>query len=133
MLVTVSFSRYPLGRVLFVLVRKVNYLLVSLDLLKFLHVLVVLLTHSNFLKSFLTYIRRFLFQILKNVLLRETIHVPLDEVLIDETMHFVEKPVEIMDRKDKETKRSRIPLVKVRWESKRGAEFTWEREDQMRM
>nr|GFB68666.1 putative reverse transcriptase domain-containing protein [Tanacetum cinerariifolium] len=29
-------------------------------------------------------------------------------------------------------KRSRIPLVKVRWNSKRGSEFTWEREDQFR-
>ncbi|GJS11204.1 putative reverse transcriptase domain-containing protein [Tanacetum coccineum] len=27
---------------------------------------------------------------------------------------------------------SRIPLVKVRWNSKRGPEFTWEREDQFR-
>ena len=47
-------------------------------------------------------------------------------------MHFVEKPVEIMDRGEKQLKRSRIPIVKVRWESKRGPEFTWEREDQMR-
>nr|GEZ31081.1 retrotransposon protein, putative, Ty3-gypsy subclass [Tanacetum cinerariifolium] len=29
-------------------------------------------------------------------------------------------------------KRSRIPLVKVRWNSKRGPEFTWERENQFR-
>ena len=69
---------------------------------------------------------------LRKCLADENLHVPLDEVHIDETMHFVEKPVEIMDRMNKETKRSRIPLVKVRWESKRGAEFTWEREDQMK-
>ncbi|KAI3828867.1 hypothetical protein L1987_02977 [Smallanthus sonchifolius] len=49
------------------------------------------------------------------------------------TMHFVEKPVEIMDREIKQLKRSRIPIVKVRWESKRGPEFTWEREDQMKL
>ncbi|GJT59030.1 hypothetical protein Tco_1002563 [Tanacetum coccineum] len=45
---------------------------------------------------------------------------------------FVEEPVEIMDREVKSLKRSRIPLVKVRWNSKRGPEFTWEREDYMK-
>ncbi|GKC00908.1 hypothetical protein Tco_0987044 [Tanacetum coccineum] len=43
---------------------------------------------------------------------------------------FVE-PVEIMDREVKRLKQSRIPIVKVRWNSRRGPEFTWEREDQM--
>ncbi|GJV05265.1 hypothetical protein Tco_1338834, partial [Tanacetum coccineum] len=43
---------------------------------------------------------------------------------------FVEEPVEIMDCEVKHLKRSRIPLVKVRWNFKRGPEFTWEREDQ---
>nr|GFD07068.1 putative reverse transcriptase domain-containing protein [Tanacetum cinerariifolium] len=42
------------------------------------------------------------------------------------------KPVEIIDREVKRLKRSRIPLVKVRWNSKRGPEFTWECEDQFR-
>nr|GFD08226.1 putative reverse transcriptase domain-containing protein [Tanacetum cinerariifolium] len=41
-------------------------------------------------------------------------------------------PVEIVDREVKRLKRSRIPLVKVRWNSKRGPEFTWEREDRFR-
>ncbi|KAI3811088.1 hypothetical protein L1987_20804 [Smallanthus sonchifolius] len=63
----------------------------------------------------------------------ENLHIPLDDVRIDETMHFVEKPVEIMDREIKQLKRSRIPIVKVRWDSKRGPEFTWEREDQMKL
>ncbi|KAI3732574.1 hypothetical protein L1987_63780 [Smallanthus sonchifolius] len=69
---------------------------------------------------------------LKKCLADENLHIPLDEVHIDETMHFVEKPVEIMDREVKQLKRSRIPIVKVRWESKRGPEFTWECEDQMK-
>ncbi|GJS17496.1 hypothetical protein Tco_0411968 [Tanacetum coccineum] len=43
---------------------------------------------------------------------------------------FVEEPIEITDHEVKRLKRSRIPLVKVRWNSKRGPEFTWEREDQ---
>nr|GFD24923.1 putative reverse transcriptase domain-containing protein [Tanacetum cinerariifolium] len=45
-------------------------------------------------------------------------------------LHFVEEPVEIVAREVKRLKRSRIPLVKVRWNSKRGPEFTWERDDQ---
>ncbi|KAI3774060.1 hypothetical protein L1987_48603 [Smallanthus sonchifolius] len=70
---------------------------------------------------------------LKKCLADENLHIPLDDVRIDETMHFVEKPVEIMDHEIKQLKRSRIPIVKVRWESKRGPEFTWEREDQMKL
>ncbi|XP_076881731.1 uncharacterized protein LOC143529941 [Bidens hawaiensis] len=69
---------------------------------------------------------------LKKRLAEGNFQIPLDEVRIEETMHFVERPVEIIDHKDKVTKRSRILLVKVRWESKQGAEFTWEREDQMK-
>jgi len=37
-----------------------------------------------------------------------------------------------MDKKVQKLRRSRIQLVKIRWDSKRGPEFTWEREDQMR-
>nr|GFC80292.1 putative reverse transcriptase domain-containing protein [Tanacetum cinerariifolium] len=44
----------------------------------------------------------------------------------------IEEPVEIVDRQIKKLKRSWIPIVKVRWDSPRGAEFTWEREDQFK-
>nr|GFB91194.1 putative reverse transcriptase domain-containing protein [Tanacetum cinerariifolium] len=54
---------------------------------------------------------------------------PLDGLHFDDKFHFVEKPVEIVDREVKRLKRSRILLVKVRWNSKRGPEFTWECED----
>nr|GEV86116.1 putative reverse transcriptase domain-containing protein [Tanacetum cinerariifolium] len=60
----------------------------------------------------------------------EPLAVPLDGLHFDYKLHFVEEPVEILDREVKRLKRSRIPLVKVRWNSKRGPEFTWEREDQ---
>ncbi|GKD83330.1 putative reverse transcriptase domain-containing protein [Tanacetum coccineum] len=56
----------------------------------------------------------------------------LDGLHFDDKLYFVEDPVEIMDREVKRLKRSCIPLVKVRWNSKRGPEFTWEREDQFR-
>ncbi|KAF5808044.1 putative nucleotidyltransferase, Ribonuclease H [Helianthus annuus] len=69
---------------------------------------------------------------LKKCLADENLHIPLDEIRVDKTLHFVEKPVEILDREVKWLKHKRIPLVKVRWESKRGPEFTWEREDQMK-
>ncbi|GJW45122.1 retrovirus-related pol polyprotein from transposon TNT 1-94 [Tanacetum coccineum] len=48
---------------------------------------------------------------------------------VDDKLQFVEEPVEIMEQEIKRLKRSRIPLVKVRWNSRRGPEFTWERED----
>ncbi|GJW02053.1 hypothetical protein Tco_1560909 [Tanacetum coccineum] len=51
---------------------------------------------------------------------------------VHNTFHFVEEPIEITDREVKRLKQSRIPLVKVRWNSKRGPEFTWEREDQFK-
>ncbi|GJX47314.1 hypothetical protein Tco_0272504 [Tanacetum coccineum] len=47
-------------------------------------------------------------------------------------LQFVEEPVEIMDREVKQLRHSRVPIVKVRWNSKRGPEFTWEREDQFK-
>ncbi|GKC92275.1 putative reverse transcriptase domain-containing protein [Tanacetum coccineum] len=58
--------------------------------------------------------------------------IPSDEIQIDEKLNFIEEPVEIMDREVKRLKQSRIPIVKVRWNSRRGPEFTWEHEDQMR-
>ncbi|GJR45561.1 hypothetical protein Tco_1313664 [Tanacetum coccineum] len=62
----------------------------------------------------------------------EPLAVPLDGLHFDDKLQFVEEPIEITDREVKRLKRSRIPLVKVRWNSKRGPEFTWEREDQFR-
>ncbi|GKE10601.1 putative reverse transcriptase domain-containing protein [Tanacetum coccineum] len=50
---------------------------------------------------------------------------------LDDKLSFVEELVEIMDREVKQLKQSRIPIVKVRWNSKRGPEFTWELEDQI--
>nr|GEY24689.1 putative reverse transcriptase domain-containing protein [Tanacetum cinerariifolium] len=51
---------------------------------------------------------------------------------IDDKLNFIEEPIEIMDQEIKWLKQSRIPIVKVRWNSRRGPEFTWEREDQMK-
>ncbi|GKG24137.1 hypothetical protein Tco_0392173, partial [Tanacetum coccineum] len=59
----------------------------------------------------------------------EPLAIPLEEIQIDDKLNFIEEPVEIMDREVKRLKQSRIPIVKVRWNSRRGPEFTWERED----
>ncbi|GJW92977.1 putative reverse transcriptase domain-containing protein [Tanacetum coccineum] len=66
---------------------------------------------------------------LKRCFVNDDVVIPLDEVQLDNKLHFVEEPVEIMDREVKRLKQSRIPIVKVRWNSRRGPEFTWERED----
>ncbi|GKC51778.1 retrotransposon protein, putative, ty3-gypsy subclass [Tanacetum coccineum] len=69
---------------------------------------------------------------LKKCLADPTLQVPLDEIQVNAKLDFVEEPVEILEREFKKLKRSRIAIVKVRWNSKRGPEFTWEREDQMK-
>nr|GFC39407.1 putative reverse transcriptase domain-containing protein [Tanacetum cinerariifolium] len=69
---------------------------------------------------------------LKKCHANEPLAVPLDGLHFDDKLQFVEEPMEIMDREVKRLKRIQIPLVKIRWNSKRGPEFTWEREDQFR-
>ncbi|GKD38212.1 putative reverse transcriptase domain-containing protein [Tanacetum coccineum] len=60
-----------------------------------------------------------------------TFHVSNLKKCFDDKLHFIEELAEIMDREVKRLKQSRIPIVKVRWNSRRGPEFTWERKDQM--
>ncbi|GKE71027.1 putative reverse transcriptase domain-containing protein, partial [Tanacetum coccineum] len=69
---------------------------------------------------------------LKKCYADEPLAVPLDGLHFDDKLHFIEEPVEIMDREVKRLKRSRIQIFKVQWNSRRGPEFTWEREDQFR-
>ncbi|GJY85873.1 putative reverse transcriptase domain-containing protein [Tanacetum coccineum] len=58
--------------------------------------------------------------------------VPLEGLHVDDKLHFIEEPVEIIDREVKRLRQSRVLIVKVRWNSRRGPEFTWERKDQFR-
>nr|GEV62925.1 putative reverse transcriptase domain-containing protein [Tanacetum cinerariifolium] len=69
---------------------------------------------------------------LKKCLTDVNLHVPLDEVKVDDKLRFVKEPIEILDRGVKKLKRRWIPIVKVRWNSRRGPEFTWEQEDEMK-
>ncbi|GJT25443.1 putative reverse transcriptase domain-containing protein, partial [Tanacetum coccineum] len=58
--------------------------------------------------------------------------VPLEGLQVDDKLHFVEEPVEIIDHEVKQLRRSRVLIVKVRWNFRWIPEFTWEREDQFR-
>ncbi|GJT99261.1 hypothetical protein Tco_1094779 [Tanacetum coccineum] len=62
---------------------------------------------------------------LKKCLPDESLVITLDEIHIDDKLHFIEEPVEIIDREVKRLKQSRIPFVKVRWNSKRGPEHEY--------
>ncbi|GKF39553.1 hypothetical protein Tco_0119614, partial [Tanacetum coccineum] len=70
---------------------------------------------------------------LKKCLADPTLQVPLDEIQVNAKLNFVEEHVKILEREFKKLKRSRIAIVKVRWNSKRSPEFTWEREDKMKL
>ncbi|GJU28937.1 putative reverse transcriptase domain-containing protein [Tanacetum coccineum] len=62
---------------------------------------------------------------LKKCMVDEPLAIPLDEIQIDDKLHFIEEPVEIIDREVKRLKQSRISIVKVCWNSRRGPDFTW--------
>ncbi|GKD17698.1 putative reverse transcriptase domain-containing protein [Tanacetum coccineum] len=64
---------------------------------------------------------------LKKCYADEPLAIPLDGLHIDDKLYFIEEPVEIMDHEVKQLKQSRILIIKVRWNSRRGPEFTWER------
>nr|GEZ54350.1 putative reverse transcriptase domain-containing protein [Tanacetum cinerariifolium] len=66
---------------------------------------------------------------LNKCLAESDVQVPLEDIKIDENLLFVEEPIEIVERVMKKLKRRIIPLVKVRWNSRQGAEYTSERED----
>ncbi|GKC61226.1 hypothetical protein Tco_1088824 [Tanacetum coccineum] len=70
---------------------------------------------------------------LKKCLADPTLKVPLDEIRVYAKLKFIEEPMEIVEREFKKLKRSRISIINIWWNSKRGPEFTWEHEDQMKL
>nr|GEY28269.1 reverse transcriptase domain-containing protein [Tanacetum cinerariifolium]GEZ84519.1 reverse transcriptase domain-containing protein [Tanacetum cinerariifolium] len=66
---------------------------------------------------------------LKKCLSDKSLVIPMKELQLDDKLNFLEEPIEIMDQEVKQLKQNHIPVVKVRWNSKRGPEFTWECED----
>ena len=69
---------------------------------------------------------------LRKCLANEELQVPLEDLQINEAVRFVEKQVAIMDQGVKRLRHNKIPIIKVRWEGKRGAEFTWELKSEMK-
>ncbi|GJZ37730.1 putative reverse transcriptase domain-containing protein [Tanacetum coccineum] len=69
---------------------------------------------------------------LKKCLSDESLVIPIKELQLNDKLNFMEELVEVIDREIKQLRQSRIPKVKVRWNSKRGPEFTWECEDEIR-
>nr|GEY66926.1 putative reverse transcriptase domain-containing protein [Tanacetum cinerariifolium] len=57
---------------------------------------------------------------LKKCLSDKPLAISLDEVHTDDKLRFVEEPIEVMDREIKRLKQSHIPIIKVRWNSRRG-------------
>ncbi|GKA88865.1 putative reverse transcriptase domain, ribonuclease H-like domain, aspartic peptidase domain protein [Tanacetum coccineum] len=60
---------------------------------------------------------------LKKCLAEGDVVVPMEEIQLDEKLHMIEELVEIVDKEVKQLKQSRIPIVKVHWNSQRGLEF----------
>nr|GEX95680.1 putative reverse transcriptase domain-containing protein [Tanacetum cinerariifolium] len=69
---------------------------------------------------------------LKRCLAEGDVVVPVDEIQLDDKLHMIKEPVEVVDREVKRLKQSRIPIIKVHWNSQRGLEFTCECEDQIK-
>nr|GEV28646.1 putative reverse transcriptase domain-containing protein [Tanacetum cinerariifolium] len=69
---------------------------------------------------------------IKKCLSDESFVIPMKELQLDDKLNFLEEPVEIMNREVKQLRQSRIPIIKVRWNSRRGPKFTWECEDEIR-
>nr|GEW85426.1 putative reverse transcriptase domain-containing protein [Tanacetum cinerariifolium] len=68
---------------------------------------------------------------LKKCLAKGDVVIPLDEIQLNDKLHMIEEPVKVVHREVKRLRQSRIPIVKVCWNSQRGPEYTWEREDQI--
>ncbi|KAI3775824.1 hypothetical protein L1987_45578 [Smallanthus sonchifolius] len=69
---------------------------------------------------------------LRKCLADETSHVPLNDIEVDERLNYVEKPVAILERKEKRLRNKVIKQVKVQWQHRKGSDATWEAEEEMK-
>ncbi|KAD2392908.1 hypothetical protein E3N88_39885 [Mikania micrantha] len=69
---------------------------------------------------------------IRKCLADESLLMPLQDVEVNEKLKFIEQPIQIEDRREKRLKRKKLVLVKVKWNSRRGPEYTWELESEMR-
>ena len=54
-----------------------------------------------------------------------------EPIQLKEDLTYEERPVQILDRSEKELRNKKISLVKVLWRNQAVEEATWEREDEM--
>ncbi|KAJ9536008.1 hypothetical protein OSB04_un000824 [Centaurea solstitialis] len=69
---------------------------------------------------------------LRKCLVDESAHVPIDDIQVDERLNYAERLIAILERKTKTLRNKEIGVVKVQWEHRKGSEWTWEPEDEMR-
>ena len=57
--------------------------------------------------------------------------VPLEDIQVDVSLNYAERPMAIRDRKIKVLRNKEVPLVLVQWQHRKGSEMTWESESEM--
>ena len=70
--------------------------------------------------------------ILRRYLLDPSYIVQELEIEVSEMLTYMEEPMEILDRKVKQLRNKKIPIVKVKWSHHSPREATWEVEEHMR-
>lgn len=58
--------------------------------------------------------------------------VHLEDIQVDGRLNYVERPVATLDRKTKTLRNQVVALVKIQWQHRKGSEWTWELEEEMR-
>ncbi|XP_021975263.1 uncharacterized protein LOC110870386 [Helianthus annuus] len=69
---------------------------------------------------------------LRKCLADETALVPLDDIVLDKGLNYVERPIAINDVKVKKLRNKAVRQVLAQWQHRKGSELTWESEDEMR-
>ena len=69
---------------------------------------------------------------LRKCIADESAVVPLEDIQVDASLNYVERPVAIMDRKIKVLRNKEVPLVLVQWQHQKVSEMTWEPEHEVR-
>ncbi|CAH1450579.1 unnamed protein product [Lactuca virosa] len=69
---------------------------------------------------------------LRKCLVDDSAIVPLEDIQVDDSLNYIERRVAILDRKTKTLRNKVVQLVKVQWQHRKGSEWAWEPEEEMR-
>ncbi|XP_021974683.1 uncharacterized protein LOC110869769 [Helianthus annuus] len=69
---------------------------------------------------------------LRKCLAEETAYIHYDDIGVDNSLNYVIRPIEILDRKVKDLRNKRIDQMKIKWDHRKGSDTTWESEEEMR-